>query len=253
MCLARPIERVPLLIAPAMNREMWAHPATQRNLAQLRGRRRHHPRRRAAATRPAARPATAACWSRTNCSRTWSRSSSPSCWPAARCWSPPARPSRRIDPVRGITNHVGGKMGFAIARAAREAGADVTLVAGPVQPADAARRAPHRREVGARHADAALPEAPRPTSSSPLPRWPTGGRRTQPTQKIKKDGTRRRAGAGVRREPRHPRHRGAQPSARSGQLFCVGFAAESHDLVAARAGQARAQGHSAAGGQHRAR
>ena len=37
-----------------------------------------------------------------------------------------------IDPVRGITNLSSGKMGFAIARAAREAGADVTLVAGPV-------------------------------------------------------------------------------------------------------------------------
>jgi phosphopantothenoylcysteine decarboxylase / phosphopantothenate---cysteine ligase len=36
MCLARPIDTVPLLIAPAMNREMWAHPATQRNIAQLR-------------------------------------------------------------------------------------------------------------------------------------------------------------------------------------------------------------------------
>jgi phosphopantothenoylcysteine decarboxylase/phosphopantothenate--cysteine ligase len=35
MCLARPIDRVPLLLAPAMNREMWAHPATQRNMAQL--------------------------------------------------------------------------------------------------------------------------------------------------------------------------------------------------------------------------
>ena len=35
MCLARPIDKVPLLIAPAMNREMWAHPATQRNMAQL--------------------------------------------------------------------------------------------------------------------------------------------------------------------------------------------------------------------------
>src|SRR3954451_13009547 len=35
MCLARPVDRVPLLIAPAMNREMWAHPATQRNMQQL--------------------------------------------------------------------------------------------------------------------------------------------------------------------------------------------------------------------------
>ena len=37
-----------------------------------------------------------------------------------------------IDPVRGITNRSSGKMGFAIARAAQEAGAQVTLVAGPV-------------------------------------------------------------------------------------------------------------------------
>ncbi|MDR2990334.1 MAG: phosphopantothenate synthase, partial [Burkholderiaceae bacterium] len=34
LCLARPAARVPLLLAPAMNREMWAHPATQRNLRQ---------------------------------------------------------------------------------------------------------------------------------------------------------------------------------------------------------------------------
>jgi phosphopantothenoylcysteine decarboxylase/phosphopantothenate--cysteine ligase len=36
-----------------------------------------------------------------------------------------------IDPVRGITNHSSGKMGFAIARAAVEAGAQVHLIAGP--------------------------------------------------------------------------------------------------------------------------
>src|SRR5689334_823023 len=35
-CLARQIERCPLLLAPAMNREMWAHPATQRNVRQVR-------------------------------------------------------------------------------------------------------------------------------------------------------------------------------------------------------------------------
>ena len=36
LCLARPTQRCALLVAPAMNREMWAHPATQRNAAQLR-------------------------------------------------------------------------------------------------------------------------------------------------------------------------------------------------------------------------
>ena len=36
MCLARPVAAVPLIVTPAMNREMWANPATQRNVAQLR-------------------------------------------------------------------------------------------------------------------------------------------------------------------------------------------------------------------------
>ena len=59
-------QRVPLLVAPAMNREMWAHPATQRNVAQLRadGALVLGPD---AATRPAARSATAACSSRRSC------------------------------------------------------------------------------------------------------------------------------------------------------------------------------------------
>ena len=60
------------------------------------------------------------------------------------CWRPAARspggaclitagPTReRIDPVRFISNRSSGKMGFAVAQAAREAGATVVLVAGPV-------------------------------------------------------------------------------------------------------------------------
>ena len=56
-----------------------------------------------------------------------------------------------IDPVRVITNSSSGKMGYAVARAAREAGAEVTLVSGPVSLADARRAwrastcAPRRR------------------------------------------------------------------------------------------------------------
>src|SRR5271166_1657627 len=45
-----------------------------------------------------------------------------------------AGPTReRLDPVRYLTNRSSGKMGFAVAAAAREAGAHVTLVTGPVQ------------------------------------------------------------------------------------------------------------------------
>ena len=53
-------------------------------------------------------------------------------WPDGPGDSLAIRGARVIDPVRGITNLSSGKMGFALASAAREAGAEVTLVAGPV-------------------------------------------------------------------------------------------------------------------------
>jgi len=131
MCLARPIERCPLLVAPAMNREMWAHPATQRNFAQL-----------AADGATVLGPASGdqACGEIGD-----GRMLEPEelleeviafFQPkllAGRSVLVTAGPTfEPIDPVRGLTNRSSGKMGFAIARAAAEAGADVTLVAGPV-------------------------------------------------------------------------------------------------------------------------
>ena len=131
LCLARPIERCPLLVAPAMNREMWAHPATQRNFAQL-----------AADGATVLGPATGdqACGEVGD-----GRMLEPEELLAevVAFFQPKVLAGRRvlvtagptfepIDPVRGLTNRSSGKMGFAIARAAAEAGADVTLVAGPV-------------------------------------------------------------------------------------------------------------------------
>jgi phosphopantothenoylcysteine decarboxylase/phosphopantothenate--cysteine ligase len=131
MCLARPIERCPLLVAPAMNREMWAHPSTQRNFAQL-----------AADGATVLGPATGdqACGEVGD-----GRMLEPDellaevvafFQPkvlAGRCVLVTAGPTfEPIDPVRGLTNRSSGKMGFAIARAAAEAGAEVTVVAGPV-------------------------------------------------------------------------------------------------------------------------
>ena len=131
MCLARPIERCPLLLAPAMNREMWAHPATQRNAAQLRA---------------------------DGCTILGPANGDQACGEigdgrmleAAELldelvafFRPKSLLGKSVlitagptfeplDPVRGLTNRSSGKMGFAIARAAAEAGATVTLVAGPV-------------------------------------------------------------------------------------------------------------------------
>ena len=54
-------------LAPAMNKEMWAHPATQRNMAQLQAKMARKCWAWAKATKPAARWAMAGCWSPMNC------------------------------------------------------------------------------------------------------------------------------------------------------------------------------------------
>jgi phosphopantothenoylcysteine decarboxylase/phosphopantothenate--cysteine ligase len=127
LCLAR---ACPLLVAPAMNREMWANPATQRNVAQLQ-------RDGVAVLGPAS--GDQAC-GETGMGRMLEAHELAEEIEAF--FVPKALAGRRvlitagptfepIDPVRGITNLSSGKMGFAIARACRHAGADVTLVAGP--------------------------------------------------------------------------------------------------------------------------
>lgn len=128
LCLA---SEAPLSIAPAMNRVMWAHPAVQDNIATLRA-------RGVAILGPG--------------------SGDQACGEvgAGRMLEPlqiadavlgehgTAFAGRRVlitagptfedlDPVRYLGNRSSGRMGFAIAAAARDQGADVTLVSGPVQ------------------------------------------------------------------------------------------------------------------------
>ena len=131
MCLARPVGRVPLLVAPAMNREMWANPATQRNLAQV---------QQDGAVVLGVGSGDQAC-GETGDGRMLEPQElleevvaffQPKLLAGQKVLVTAGPTFEAIDPVRGITNHSSGKMGFAIARAAREAGADVTLVAGPV-------------------------------------------------------------------------------------------------------------------------
>jgi phosphopantothenoylcysteine decarboxylase / phosphopantothenate---cysteine ligase len=130
LCLAT---EAPIVIAPAMNRVMWANKATQANVAALIA-------RGVRFLGPAS--GNQAC-GEIGAGRMWEPNLL-----AASLLEPPvnaglltglnllitAGPTReRIDPVRYLTNRSSGKMGFAIAAAAREAGAHVTLVAGPVQ------------------------------------------------------------------------------------------------------------------------
>ena len=131
MCLARPLETVPLLLAPAMNKEMWAHPATQRNMAQL---------RQDGAKVLGVGQGDQACGEVGD-----GRMLEPDelLYELTALFQPKVLQGKKvlisagptfeaIDPVRGITNLSSGKMAFALARAAHEAGAEVHVVAGPV-------------------------------------------------------------------------------------------------------------------------
>lgn len=129
LCLARPAW-LPLLVAPAMNVEMWENPATQRNAAQLRA-------DGVTLLGPAA--GEQAC-GETGLGRMMEPEAlleeleaffHPKLLQGKRLLVTAGPTFEPIDPVRGITNLSSGKMGYAIARAARMAGADVTLVSGP--------------------------------------------------------------------------------------------------------------------------
>jgi phosphopantothenoylcysteine decarboxylase/phosphopantothenate--cysteine ligase len=135
LCLARDCS---LLIAPAMNVQMWGNAATQRNVGQLRtdaieilgpgsgdqacgeigDGRMLEPEEILAALLASAQP---------------------KLLEGKRVVLTSGPTYEAIDPVRGITNRSSGKMGFALAQACAEAGAEVTLIAGPCALATPAR------------------------------------------------------------------------------------------------------------------
>jgi phosphopantothenoylcysteine decarboxylase/phosphopantothenate--cysteine ligase len=128
LCLARTCK---LAVAPAMNREMWAAAPTQRNLETLRA-------DGVALLGPAA--GEQAC-GEVGLGRMLEPADIlaglPALWGAGplagkRVLVTAGPTYEAIDPVRGLTNRSSGKMGYAVARAAVEAGAEVCLVSGPV-------------------------------------------------------------------------------------------------------------------------
>jgi len=127
LCLAR---ECPLAVAPAMNRQMWEHPATQRNVATLRA---------DGVTILGPDAGDQAC-GETGMGRMAEPESlvagvttllGPRRLAGKRVLVTAGPTFEPIDTVRGLTNLSSGKMGFAVAQAAAEAGAAVTLVAGP--------------------------------------------------------------------------------------------------------------------------
>jgi phosphopantothenoylcysteine decarboxylase/phosphopantothenate--cysteine ligase len=231
MCLARPLQTVPLILAPAMNREMWAHPATQRNVAQLKADGSHV---------LDVGQGDQAC-GETGDGRMLEAEEiveelrvfwTPKVLAGQHVLMTAGPTYEAIDPVRGITNLSSGKMGFAIARAAKHAGAQVTLVAGPVslptprgvlridvrsavQMLDAVTQAASQASVFI--AAAAVADW-RPASAS--------------EQKIKKDGSGETPQLHFVENPDILATLAQSPRSLLGELFCVGFAAESHDLLA---------------------
>ncbi|MDR0275022.1 MAG: bifunctional phosphopantothenoylcysteine decarboxylase/phosphopantothenate--cysteine ligase CoaBC [Burkholderiaceae bacterium] len=230
LCLARPLAQAPLLVAPAMNRQMWAHPATQRNLRQI--------------AADGAHVLAVGCGEQACGENGDGRMLeadelleeliaflAPKQLLGARVLVTAGPTYEAIDPVRGITNRSSGKMGFAIARAAREAGADVTLIAGPVAlPTPRGVRRIAVTSAVQMHA-AAVDEARTATvfiATAAVADWRPAH---AAGNKIKKDGGGQPPPLALAENPDILAEIAHAPRAQSGELYCVGFAAESDDLL----------------------
>ena len=229
MCLARPLSAVPLLLAPAMNREMYAHPATQRNLSQL---------QRDGAVVLGVGTGSQAC-GETGDGRMLEPQQlldelvaffTPKSLAGERLVVTAGPTYEAIDPVRGITNLSSGKMGFAIAQAAREAGAEVTLIAGPVSlptPRGVTRLDVKSAQDMQLALDCVASNATIFVAAAAVADWRPAA---VADQKIKKTAAGQAPALVFVENP--DLLAGAARSARAlnGELFCVGFAAESEHL-----------------------
>ncbi|MEO1750919.1 bifunctional phosphopantothenoylcysteine decarboxylase/phosphopantothenate--cysteine ligase CoaBC [Thiofaba sp. EF100] len=130
LCLAT---EVPLFLAPAMNRVMWAHPATQANVQTLaaRGTTLFGP---AAGTQACGETGEGRMLEPLELVALLSRHLAPEQnrpWAGRRVVITAGPTREALDPVRFLSNRSSGRMGFALAEAARDAGAEVVLVSGP--------------------------------------------------------------------------------------------------------------------------
>ena len=221
LCLARDC---PLLVAPAMNRQMWWNKATQRNVAQL-----------SADGVIVLGPDTGELACKENGEGRMLEAADlhaalvafrqPKVLAGKRVLLTAGPTYEPIDPVRGITNLSSGRMGFALAQAAAEAGADVTVVAGPsheVTPGGVTRvdvvSAAEMADAVLRRIDSVDVLVGVAAVADYTPKAPQ-------ERKIKKSG--------------EPLALTLQPTvdilatvaSRPNAPFCVGFAAESHDVV----------------------
>jgi phosphopantothenoylcysteine decarboxylase/phosphopantothenate--cysteine ligase len=243
LCLAKPAS-VPLILAPAMNKEMWAHPATERNMTQLRA---------DGAVVLDVGNGDQAC-GEVGDGRMLEADEilgdlvahfTPKLLAGKRALITAGPTYEAIDPVRGITNLSSGKMGFAIAQAMLDAGCEVTLVAGRTA-IDFPRGSKNISVLSANDMLAAVQanigNADIFIATAAVADWRPAN---AASQKIKKDGS------GKNGESTVPTLSfventdilatvAASKRALAGSLYCVGFAAESENLeVHARAKRER--------------
>ncbi len=221
LCLARDC---PLLVAPAMNRQMWWNKATQRNVAQL-----------VADGVIVLGPDTGELACKENGEGRMLEAEQlhaalftfrqPKLLAGKRVLLTAGPTYEPIDPVRGITNLSSGKMGFALARAAAEAGADVTVVAGPSSEATPAGVTRIDVRSAAEMTDAVLAKVDNADIFIGVAAVGDYTPKAPQARKIKKSN--------------EPLTLALQPTvdilatvaALPNAPFCVGFAAESHDVL----------------------
>jgi phosphopantothenoylcysteine decarboxylase/phosphopantothenate--cysteine ligase len=217
--------RAPLVLAPAMNVHMWEHVAVQENVARLvaRGARVVGPESGALACgyEGSGRLATPeAVVEEIRCALT------PPDLAGERVLVSAGPTQEVVDPVRYLSNRSSGKMGYAVARAARRRGAEVTLVTGPTAlpppagvstvPVTSAREMARAVEEAFERATVVIMAA---AVADYRPRAPKG-------RKMKKNG----AALALPLEPTADILAGL--GARKGRRLLVGFAAETHNLQA---------------------
>ena len=227
-CLARPAG-TPLLLAPAMNREMWLHPATQRNVQQ--------------AVADGAQNLGVGCGEQA-CGEFGDgrmlaaeeiyaeivASLTPKILAGKKVLITAGPTYEAIDPVRGISNRSSGKMGYALAQAAHEAGATVTLVSGPT--ALATPRGVSRIDVRAAQemlsaCETEAAEADIFIAVAAVADWRVAN---AASQKIKKQADGKLPSLEFAENPDILATIAQSARAKSGALYCVGFAAESESL-----------------------
>jgi phosphopantothenoylcysteine decarboxylase/phosphopantothenate--cysteine ligase len=127
LCLARDC---PLAVAPAMNRQMWEHPATRRSVERLRadGVQMLGP---ASGDQACGEIGMGRMLEAAEIAEAVSALLAPKALAGVQMLITAGPTFEAVDAVRGLTNKSSGKMGYAVARAALEAGAQVTLISGP--------------------------------------------------------------------------------------------------------------------------